>query len=582
MKRVIIVSMMLITGFVQAVDDASSKSSKDLAVSVTNVHQVNPDKINIDIENIHQINLDTTEIDGSGNWLNKRIWYERAQTVFDEIRVVMNTIGDLRIQFSNEVNAVGQKIDSFFEVVGFTKGQLDDKFKEILIALDTEQKILGDLSEEERNLQTLVKQEMPAIDQIEKDIKSIGDVDNQIDQTLMQAFRTIDECRDFESKAWNAFKAIAREIDDKKARNLYYQMSNYKQNIDQKNSYLKTTLLPYLHNALVVKIDTNIEKINAAIETLKNKGIDLEKIMSKSQDDDVAKFHDREKEAAEIAVRKALEEEEIKEKQAAEKAAQALAQAEYNSFSNVTHRYYDATVGKAVGFLHQSYTFISQLSAVEYISKFIKTYSYPVLTYLYGIVIACINYLHNLVESTMHYFVKAKVSKKVEEKVEKIQETLSEKLEEKAEAVKSIVEEKTGHQTITSSVVKQKETEVHPDVHTLTTQPVHTTSTPAPIHASTSAVMPAAHGTEIQVAQATTTSVSPLLPTHAASKSEDNNVAVQSIRNDDTSKDQTTNLYQVFKTVLDLIGTVFTSLYNCVLQLLKLFMNFASYVTSAN
>lgn len=542
MKRVIIVSMMLVSGLVQAVNDANSKSSKDLGVDVTNVHQVSVDKINVDIENIHQINLDTTEIDGSGNWLNKRIWYERSQTIFDEIRVMLNAIGDLRIQFSNEVNAVGQKIDSFFEVVDFTKGQLDDKFKEILIALDTEQKILGDLSEEERNLQTSVKQEMPAIDQIGKDIKSIGDVDNQIDQTLMQAFKTIDECRDYESKAWDAFKAIARELDDKKARNLYYQMSNFKQNIDQKHSYLKATLLPYLHNVLVAKIDVNIAKINATIEALKTKGIDLEKIMNKSQDDDVAKFHAREKEAVEIAVRKALEEEAIKEQQAAEQAAKALADAEYNSYLNVIHRYYDATVGKAVGLMHQGYMYVSQLPVVQYV----ELYSYVALIYLYDAMMTCKTYLYNFVESIMHYFGKAQVTKIIEpvaEESEQPVDNLEKKVEvteENVETIKSEDEEKSDHNAATPSVAAPKETEVDSEIHASVTPTLHSE--------------------------------------HEDAK----NVELQSIKNTDASQDQTTSFYPIFKTVLDLIGTMFVGLYNCVIQFFKLLINFASYVTSVN
>ena len=48
------------------------------------------DDASISVANVHHINLDTTQVDGGGNWLNKRMWYERAQKVFDEIEVPLD------------------------------------------------------------------------------------------------------------------------------------------------------------------------------------------------------------------------------------------------------------------------------------------------------------------------------------------------------------------------------------------------------------------------------------------------------------------------------------------------------------
>src|SRR3989339_71116 len=242
MKRLIMVSMMFISGLVHA-DDAVPAAPETTQSPHATDSKSGEDAINV--ANVHHINLDTTEVDGGGNWLNKRIWYERSQAVFDEIRVMVTAVSDVRIQFSNEVNAVGQKIDIFWETVDYTKGELDDKLKEILTMLETEQKLVGDLSPAERDLQAAIKQELLVVEQIGKDIKAIHDIDSKIDDTFKQALKTIDECRDYETKAWDSFKAIAKELDDKKARTMYYQMNNYKQNIEQKNNYLKSTLLPY-------------------------------------------------------------------------------------------------------------------------------------------------------------------------------------------------------------------------------------------------------------------------------------------------------------------------------------------------
>ncbi len=304
----------------------------------------------LSVENVHQINLDTADLQDStsGNWLEKRIWFERAEKSFDEIRSIVSSVNDIRIQFSNEVNAVGQKIDTFFETVDFTKNQLEDTFKGILSSLETEQKLTGDLSEAERNLLEIIKKELSAIEQIGKDIKVIGDVDNKIDQTIMQAFKTIDECREYETKSWDTFKAIGKELDDKNARNLYYQMNNFKQNIEQKSSYLKTTLLPYLHNVLVAKIDTNIANINKTIDELKVKGLDIQKLMGKTQEDDLTEIEKNEKAAEAIAVQKALEQERAAYQKEKEEAAQKLEEERKQSFFYKFMQYYDASIGMVV------------------------------------------------------------------------------------------------------------------------------------------------------------------------------------------------------------------------------------------
>ena len=543
MKKLIMVSVMLMSSLVQAKDVAdTSNNSENLK---------NGDDSSVSIANVHQINLDTTEIDGGGNWLNKRIWYERAQSTFDEIRALVSAVGDLRIQFSNEVNAMGQKIDSFWETVDFTKNELDDKFKEILASLETEQKLLGDLSEEERNLQKSIKQELTVVDQIGKDIKSIHDIDKKIDQTLMQAFKTIDECRDYETKSWDTFKAIGKELDDKKSRNLYYQMNNYKQNIDQKSSYLKSTLLPYLHNVLVAKVESSISKVNESIKKLKAKGVDLEKIMSKTQEDDVSHLKAREKASAEIAVRKAVEKEQEKAKEAAEEAAKALEEAEKNSFSNVMHTYYESTVGKVVGYVYKGY--------IAVIIDSIKSYSYPVAIYFYNTIIAAKEYVHELVASIIIHFggksaIKAVVKEKIEQKIENVENPLEEVKEKIAEKIEEKKEE--------SQKVDAKSDVVAPVVPSKEPEPQD------PEESTKVASDDSSNGIAI--------------PSEVKSE-DDGSVVVQSMNNNDNEKQSNlNNFYQVFKTILDFFGTIFVSVYNCILQLLKLLFTFSSYLMSMN
>jgi hypothetical protein len=525
------VSMMLISGLIRAEDRAVIPAVPMDKQSSHDENSKKGDDSPVTITNVHQIDLDNTEVDGSGNWLNKRIWYERAQAIFDEIRAMVSSAGDLRIQFSNEVNAVGQKIDTFFETVYFTKAELDDKFKEMLIALDTEKKLVGDLSEEERNLQTTLKQEIGSVDQIGKDIKSIGEVDNKIDQTLIQALKTIDECRDYETKSWDTFKSIGKELDDKKSRNLYYQMNNYKQNIDQKMSYLKATLLPYLHNVLVAKIDSNIAKINETIGKLKTKGIDLEKIMSKTQEDDEAQFKAREKAASEIAVKKALDEEQAKSKEAADKAAKELEEANKKSFTNVMNSYYEATIGKIVKFFNDSYVSIVGEDAHKDSSKESnlndesKSHGNSIVTHIHSLFAEIKIFMHKVVEHVMIYFGSKPAVKEVI--AEKIEEKIAEKIGEMKDAVQK------SEVTSDTDSAQKKDTEI----------------------SDSSAIK---------------------------ENASDANVAVQSIKNDDVKQQDSSSFYSMFKSILDLIGIVVVSIYKCIAQFLKLLLTFFTFLMSGN
>ena len=654
MKRLMVIAFMFISYLVHA-DDANPPAANATDNQSSSDSLKKADDVSVSIANVHHINLDTTQVDGGGNWLNKRLWYERAQNVFDEILVQVNSMTDLRIQFSNESNAAGHKIDAFFEEVDFTKSELDSKFKEILVALDTEQKIVGDLSAEERNLQATIKQEIKVIEQIGKNIKSIGEVDNKIDETMMQAFKTIDESKDYQTKAWDTFKSIGKELDDKKARNLYYQMNNYKQNIDQKITYLKNSLLPYLHNVLVAKIDSNIAKINQSMADLKTKGIDLQKIMSKTQEDDIIALHEREKAATQVAVRKAVEEEEQKTqqqiKEQTEKFEKELQEAEKKSFSNVMHQYYKSTIGRVVDFVHKGYTGMS----IDYIGSlftgFFKSYSYPIITYCYHTALAGKAYMQNLVTSLMIHYggkpaVKAAIVERIEQKIEQAQESgqtikeiIQEKIAEKNQTTTALSTSSSdtsavsmapvattssaiSQATITDATIPSTTTNTAAVTTPDTTSTATNTSTPAPaiatmttsdataqavtppVTTTTPAAVPAnLPSAPLSASDVTlvTTTQSPLLPfasvvstvpavqsnqsTASSETKPADQVIVQSLTqdvSDDQESIKRSSLYQLFKAVLNFIGTMFMSLYRCVSQFFVMIWKFATYVTFTN
>lgn len=253
--------------------------------------------VQMQITDIHEVvadGLDTLHIDNGGNWLEKRIWYKKAEQLFEEMRATLQKTADARMKFIHVVNQVGQQIDDFYENAGFQKGQIDELLQAVSQDLTTEQDIRGgDLSSDERAVRLKIQAEQTQFQTISKDFKLIEDLDDQVDKTLMKAFKEIDACRALETKAWNNFKEIGLELDDKKARVLYYEMENFNKNIEQKLQYLQGNLFQYLQGQLVPKVTQTISQIQSANQLLQTKGLQLVTLLQKDQQGDFVVLQQR-------------------------------------------------------------------------------------------------------------------------------------------------------------------------------------------------------------------------------------------------------------------------------------------------
>jgi len=272
----------------------SQPGSVQAQMQITDVHEIVPD------------GLDTLHIDSGGNWLEKRNWYKKAEQLFEVIRTTIQKAADIRMKFVHEVNQVGQQIDEFYETVGFQKGQIEELLQALSTELTTEEKIRsGDLSSDERSVRLKIQEQQQLFQSMSADFKLIEDLDDQVDKTMMKAFKEIDACRALETRAWNNFKDIGMELDDKKARVLYYEMENFQKNIEQKLTYLQTNLLQYLQAQLVVKVDQTTAQIKTAAQTLQNKGLAMQTLLEKDSKGDFVILQKRDDAQAQDAAAKA-------------------------------------------------------------------------------------------------------------------------------------------------------------------------------------------------------------------------------------------------------------------------------------
>jgi hypothetical protein len=252
--------------------------------------------------------LDTLNIDTGGNWLEKRVWYQKAEREYEEIHKLMQKTSDIRTKFVHEVSVIGKHIDDFYEKVSFEKGQIDELLQAVLGSLTTEQKIRGgDLSSDERDIKEKIHADQQAFQSIEATMKSITDLDEQVSKTMIKAFQEIDACNALEAKAWNNFKEIGTILDDKKARVLFYEIENFYKNIEKKIDYLQSNLLSYLQNQLNAKITQQTSQIQATVNSLKTKGLEMQTLLEKDMNGDFVIFKQREEQKAKEAEAKLAE-----------------------------------------------------------------------------------------------------------------------------------------------------------------------------------------------------------------------------------------------------------------------------------
>ena len=224
------------------------------------------------------LGIDTVELeDGQGNWLFKRVWWERAEERYEKIRKQVEKIWESRMNFFIKRSELDKKVlDPFYITVGMGQGELQVILNELMNRMEQEQQEEGILSDQERTLLATVKTEQEALRQIKSDVESISDLDHAIDDALVKLMESINKVREQEREAWNQFKEIARVLSEKKARELFYKMDIAWRNIKGISKYLEKEFTEHF-SKLLDRANEHVERVKKAVQALKEKGIDFKK-----------------------------------------------------------------------------------------------------------------------------------------------------------------------------------------------------------------------------------------------------------------------------------------------------------------
>ena len=222
--------------------------------------------------------IDTLDLEEpQGNWLYKRVWWERAETKYEKIRSVVGKILEARMAFFAKRAELDKSVlDPFYIKVGLDQGALQEVVSRLITQLEQEREKIGMLEAPERDVLTKLEEEKKALEQIKLDIQGINKADNSVDDALMKLMDQINRVRGFEQEAWKNFKEIARVLDDKKARELFYKVDGALRNVNDVLHYLQESFVPSF-NKLVTTLKEQVERVQQAVQSLKEKGVDLKK-----------------------------------------------------------------------------------------------------------------------------------------------------------------------------------------------------------------------------------------------------------------------------------------------------------------
>ena len=243
-------------------------------------------KSEVEPENKETLKLGNTEIEGldtvsvrepEGNWLLKRIWWEKSQKKYEKIKDLVSKIIESRTPFFEKSNELEKKVlNPFYSSIGLKGGQLLEIVNALLEKIKQDRAENITLDEKEREFLELVKEEESNLKQIETDINGIKSLDDAINQDLEKLGLQINRSRKYEDNAWQLFNAIAKELSHKKARELYYKMDALWQNVKSIDEYIKDAFSNHF-DLIIENANSQVDRVKGTFDKFKDKGLDLKK-----------------------------------------------------------------------------------------------------------------------------------------------------------------------------------------------------------------------------------------------------------------------------------------------------------------
>ncbi len=252
------------------------------------------------------VGIDTVDLDEpQGNWLFKRIWWERAESQYEKVRTRVEAVLESRMQFFAQRAELDKTVlDPFYITIGLGQGELQTILSELIERLQQEREQEGVLSPKEREFLKTLRTQKSVLEQMSLDVQAINKIDREIDESLNKLLEQINRVRGYERDAWRYFKDIARVLSDKKAREIFYKMDTVYKNITKVEMYIKQAFKDHF-DQLITTARQQVDRVQTAMQALKEKGIDFKKQlvrMEQEEEPELVKKPEKEEEIGEEQV----------------------------------------------------------------------------------------------------------------------------------------------------------------------------------------------------------------------------------------------------------------------------------------
>jgi hypothetical protein len=221
---------------------------------------------------INAIDNSVSISEGKGNWLYKRIWWEKAERLYEKTKQMADRILESRLGFYARRTDIDRMLQEFYVNIGLQQGELLEAIN-FYNKEDTEIPN-QELSETEKTVITTIAEQKKNLQALQGATVAISKIDNALDDALMKLSEQLNLVKQYEQQSWQAFKEINKELNDKKARELYYAMDTFWKNINTINSYLTDPFSKYF-DQLTQKLQQDIESVKMTVQLLSQKGINL-------------------------------------------------------------------------------------------------------------------------------------------------------------------------------------------------------------------------------------------------------------------------------------------------------------------
>ncbi len=132
--------------------------------------------------------------------------------------------------------------------------------------------------------------------ELQKDVNAVIVKDEEIEKAILMLVEQIGKIRNIEQQAWTDFKNIARVLDDRKARELFYKVDGAWRNIKELQQYISEKFAGSF-DELIAKVEEQIRKVDQEVGVIKESGVDLKKRLLSMQAPKAAMEEEEEEEA---------------------------------------------------------------------------------------------------------------------------------------------------------------------------------------------------------------------------------------------------------------------------------------------